>query len=559
VFRLFEDSGGRIWVSTTSAQTLGLARWDPVDQRLHDMAGTPGLPSLKEELPRAFAEDRAGNIWIGLTTGLARFADGAFTVFTAADGLPTGRIMNLYVDHSGRLWFTSDTAGLVHVDHAGDARPTFVSYSTAQGLASNSTEAIVEDANGYLYVGGGNGLDRFDPATLRVKHFTTADGLPAGLFRAAFRDRTGVLWFGMTGGLARLVPMLERPAVPPPVVMIGVRVSGKPQPVSALGERDMSLPDIAPDQNQVQIDFVGLGFRSGDVLRYQYRLDGADPQWSAPGLQRTVTYASLAPGRYRFHVQAVNSEGVVSDHPASLGFTILHPFWLRWWFITLSALVVGLAIQTLYRYRVARLLEMANMRTRIATDLHDDIGANLTRIALLSEVAKQTPADGTSGDADGPLSSIARIARESVSSMSDIVWAINPKRESLIDLTRRMRQHAEEVFTLRGIEMHFTAPGAADTLKLGVDVRRDLLLIFKEAINNAVRHSRCSRVDIDLRLSGLRLSLEVADNGAGFDASIEREGQGLVSMRRRALRLNGTLEISSDGGVGTRLTLNIPM
>jgi signal transduction histidine kinase len=122
-----------------------------------------------------------------------------------------------------------------------------------------------------------------------------------------------------------------------------------------------------------------------------------------------------------------------------------------------------------------------------------------------------------------------------------------------------MRQHADEVFRLRGIDLRFTAPGAADSLKLGVDVRRDLLLIFKEAINNAVRHSRCSRVDIDLRMSGSWLSLVVADNGVGFDASLEREGQGLVSMRRRAERLNGTLEISSDGGVGTKLTLNIPM
>ena len=160
-----------------------------------------------------------------------------------------------------------------------------------------------------------------------------------------------------------------------------------------------------------------------------------------------------------------------------------------------------------YRYRVARLLEMANMRTRIATDLHDDIGANLTRIALLSEVAKQ------GAEQDGPLASITRIARESVSSMSDIVWAINPKRESLIDLTRRMRQHADEIFTQRGIELRFTAPNATDSRKLGVDVRRDLLLIFKEAVNNAARHSNCSVVDIALKAEGSRLVLTVADNG----------------------------------------------
>lgn len=143
--------------------------------------------------------------------------------------------------------------------------------------------------------------------------------------------------------------------------------------------------------------------------------------------------------------------------------------------------------------------------------------------------------------------------------MSDIVWAINPARDSLLDLTRRMRQHADEVFTLRGIELHFTAPGAHDGLKLGVDVRRDLLLIFKEAVNNSARHSRCSRVEIDLHVDGSRLLLTVADNGVGFDTSLESDGQGVMSMRRRTHRLKGTLEITSGNALGTTVTLTIPM
>lgn len=417
---------------------------------------------------------------------------------------------------------------------------------------------IVEGINGHLYVGGGHGLDRLDPATGRVLHYTTADGLAPGVFRAAFRDHDGVLWFGTTRGLTRLAPAVDKPTGPPPVLITGLRVSGVAEPVSAVGERDMSLRDLAPGRNQLEIDFVGLGFGAGDVLRYQYRLDGADADWSALGEQRTVTYASLAPGEYRFVVRAMSSDGIVSDRPASIAFTLLSPVWLRWWFLTLAALVPGLIAYALFRYRITRLLEMANMRTRIATDLHDDIGANLTRIALLSEVAKQTQgADGES-DADAPLASITRIARESVSSMSDIVWAINPHRESLLDLIRRMRQHADEIFTLRDIELRFNAPDAAESLRLSVDVRRDLLLIFKEAVNNTARHSRCSRVEIDLRVEGSRLLLTVVDDGVGCDASLESEGQGISSMQRRARRLNGMLEITSGTGVGTTVRLSIP-
>jgi signal transduction histidine kinase len=407
--------------------------------------------------------------------------------------------------------------------------------------------------------------------TGRVKHFTTADGLAPGVFQAAFRDRNGVLWFGMSSGLARLAPIAERPPASPPVLITGLRVTGVPQRVSALGDRDTSLPDFAPHQNQLQIDFVGLAFGPGEVLRYQYRLEGADANWSALSEQRTVTYASLAPGSYKFIVRAVNSDGIPSAHPATIAFAILSPVWQRPWFLTLVALAVGLMVHALYRYRVARLLEMANMRTRIATDLHDDIGANLTRIALLSEVAKQrddaerdSRAEGQSvvqgtASEDGPLASIARIARESVASMSDIVWAINPARDSLLDLTRRMRQHADEIFTLRGIELHFNAPVAHDGLRLDVDVRRDLLLIFKEAVNNSARHSRCSRVEIDLRVEGSRLLLIVADNGVGFDPSHESDGQGVLSMTRRAQRLKGVLEITSRSGLGTTVRLTLPL
>jgi len=334
------------------------------------------------------------------------------------------------------------------------------------------------------------------------------------------------------------------------VLISALKVAGISRPVSALGEQDVALTDLSPDRNQLQVDFLALGFGTGEVLRYQFRLDGADDDWNAPGDQRTVTYASLAPGRYRFQVRAVNSDGVVSDVPARVSFRVLSPIWRRWWFLTLVAVGAVGAVAGLYRYRMRRVIEMANMRTRIATDLHDDIGANLTRIALLSEAAR--------GAADaGPLSSIASIARESVSSMSDIVWAINPKRESLRDLVRRMRQHAEEVFVHRDVDLVFEAPGESAGPRLGMDVRRDLLLIFKEAVSNAARHSHCSSIAIRLRLADGRLELVIADNGVGFSRQADQDGQGLSSMERRARRLRGSCRIDSVVGRGTTVSVDV--
>jgi signal transduction histidine kinase len=230
-----------------------------------------------------------------------------------------------------------------------------------------------------------------------------------------------------------------------------------------------------------------------------------------------------------------------------------------------------------YRYRLRRLLEIERVRTRIASDLHDDIGANLTRIAILSEVAHsrltgirdQWP--GGPGVAEGhtepsaeisgienPLSSIAQISRESVASMGDIVWAINPRHDHLTDLIHRMRRLAGEVFSGRKIEYEVKAPDPDTDLRLGADVRRDVLLIFKEAINNVVRHSDCSTVRIELWLEHSCLNLRIVDDGRGFDPDHPSEGNGLASMKQRARGLDGELKVTSIEARGTQVTLRVP-
>ena len=436
-------------------------------------------------------------------------------------------------------------------------RPVFTSYTTAQGLSSDLTSAITEDLNGHIYVATGRGLDELDPGSGRIKHYTTADGLVSGSLLAAFCDRVGTLWFGTTKGLSRFVPLAAESKTAPAILVTKLSVAGSSQRVSAFGETEMSLPEFAPNQNQVQIDFVGLSFAPGEVLRYQYKLEGADADWSAPTEQRTVNFANLAPRNYRFLVRALNSEGVTSTTPAAVSFTILPPIWRRWWFVSLVVLAVALTVYALFRYRVARILELANIRTHIAADLHDDIGSNLTRIAILSEVAHSQLGNGNP-HVESPLLSIANISREPVASMSDIVWAINPKRDTLLDLIQRMRRFATEILTPRAIEFQFHAPDADHDLKLGANFRRDMFLLYKEALNNAVRHSGCTSALIDFQVERSWLVLTVRDDGRGFDLEKASEGQGLLSMTRRAGRLGGELRIDSKPGKGTEICLRVP-
>lgn len=556
-FRLYENSRGDLWIATFSEARGGITRWERATETFHHYGEVDGLPP-RTPAPLAFSEDRMGNLWIGFvdTDALARFSEGRFTLFTAEQGLPRGAIRDLYLDHAGRLWIASSAGGLARLDDPSAEQPRFITYTTAQGLSSNNINCITEDRFGRLYAGTARGLDRFDPATDRVKPFTAADGLISGEVLVSFRDRKGDLWFGGKGGLSRLSPQPDSPKSPPPILITGLRIGGEAHEISALGETEIASVELGPDKNQIQIDFVALGFSPGEGLRYQYRLEGASGEWSHLPNGRTVNFSNLAPGAYRFLVRATNADGVLSERPASFSFTILPPVWQRWWFMTTAALLLGLAAYALYRYRVTRLIELEQVRTRIAADLHDDIGANLTTIAVLSEVVHQQLDGGAMIEA--PISSIARLSRESVSSMSDIVWAINPTKDSLRDLTRRMRAFATEIFTSHNIDFEFQPPAADLDLKLGANVRRTVYLIFKEAVNNIARHSACEKATIDIHVEGSRLVLRIADDGKGFDAATVTDGNGLQSMRKRAKDSGGETNISTNPPHGTTITLRLP-
>jgi ligand-binding sensor domain-containing protein/signal transduction histidine kinase len=558
VFRLFEDSTGDIWIATIGPPN-GLARWRRATNKFEDLGNAESLPSPKDDLVRSFGEDSAGNIWIGFSAGLARFRSGRFTFFTTRDGLPAGSLGQIFRDHAGRLWISSSRSGLIRIDDPAADPPIFKNYTTSQDLSANGTGSLTEDLQGRIYVGTGRGLDQLNPDTGHVKHFTTADGLASGGITGAFCDRTGALWFATQKGMSRFQPSPSGISSSPPLITISsLRIMGRLQRVSALGENEVTLPDLSANQNQMQIDFVALSFAVGDVLRYQYKLEGSGGDWSALTEQRTVNLASLSPGHYRFVVRAANSDGVVSAQPAVVSFTILPPIWQRWWFLMLAASIVMLGVFALYRYRVARLLELERVRTRIASDLHDDIGSNLSLIAGLSEVLGQQARQLDVRVAER-LSLIASVSRRSVDAMSDIVWAVNPKRDNALDLSQRMRRFASDTLAARNIEFHLDAPNVDRNTRVNAEIRREVFLIFKEAINNVARHAACQTAEAHLRIERGAIILTLHDDGRGFKGSNGDLGHGLESMRRRAHRLGGELKIDSTDGKGTTLELRIPL
>jgi len=696
--RLYEDARGDLWIASFAPSEEVVTRWERTTGKFYRYSARDGLTPFNAVL--AFAEDKTGQLWLAFREGgLARYRDGRFRYFSAADGLPGGGIESLYCDPSGRLWFTVAQTGVLRLDdpQADPLRP--VVYTRQQGLSSDLFTRLTGDAEGRIYIGTSNGIDRLDPVTGEIKRYTTGDGLANVDLTSAYRDRQGTLWFGSTNGLMHFVPQPDHQPVPPPVLITGLRVAGIERLVSALGATALTLPALGPDQNQLSIEYTGMGFAPGEALRFEYRLEGADRDWSAPGDLRTINFSSLAPGSYRFAVRAVNAAGLRSPTPATVKFRIPPPFWRSWWFIALCALSLtgvtlafvraramrmrvlsesetrfrtlaetasdaiitidhqgiivfvnpttekifgysaaemtgqdltmlmpeylrhlhrggferyqqtgqrhiswhtvelpGLhrdgheiplelsfgeftsqekryftgiarditerkqAAKALQQSREERLRELERVRRRIATDLHDDIGSSLTQISILSEVLHQRLGDNEA--ATEPLQMIAGASRELVDSMSDIVWAINPQKDHLRDLMQRMRRFAADSFTARNIRFQLRLPVENDEnadLPMGANLRREVFLIFKEGVNNMVKHSGCTEADIELGITEGELHLRLTDNGRGFDLTRESDGHGLVSMLDRAKGIGAKFQITSALGAGTTITLSIEL
>jgi ligand-binding sensor domain-containing protein/signal transduction histidine kinase len=557
VTRLFEDAHGDIWISTFAPDREVVSRWERATEKFTRYSDADGLPPLNSA--SAYCEDGAGNLWIGFRDdGVARYKDGKFTQFTKNEGIPEGVIYDIHMDRAKRLWIASlgSPGGLLRTDNSDALLPDFKKYTTADGLASTRILCMAEDALGRMYIGTSRGVDRLDPQTDEIKNYTVADGLLTGDILTADTDRNGYIWVSTRQGLLRLTPESGHPTPPPPAMISGLQVAGTIYDISPFGQFEITGLEFGPNENQLQIDFLGLSFSTGAALRFQYKIEGAAQDWSAPTEQRTVN-ASLQPGTYRFLVRAVTTEGVMSLQPASISFTILRPLWQRWWFVTLAILLLAYLSYIFYRYRVSRLVELERVRTRIATDLHDDIGSSLSQVSVLSEVINRRI--GSNSDVAEPLSMIAGLSRDLADSMNDIVWAINPARDHLSDLSHRMRRFASDVFTARDLKFSFHAPDDQHDVRMGADMRREVFLIFKESVNNVVRHSQCAEADIEFTVKDGWLRLVIKDNGKGFKVDSDKDGNGLTSMHRRAQKLDGILRIFSEEGLGTTVTLRAPI
>ncbi|MFZ0828480.1 MAG: two-component regulator propeller domain-containing protein [Verrucomicrobiia bacterium] len=575
IFALFEDHQGQLWAGTQN----GLARWNGSDWKLF----TTG-DGLSENLVRAVAEDPQGNLWIGTENrGLNSFAGGKFISHPATENGPPGNdISCLYLDQDGVLWVGTSGHGLARFDQGKWTR-----YSTGDGLTSNSIDYIIEDEEGCLWIGSNAGLMRiqkkllndFARGTLKLiscRTYGEADGLPtrecsAGSQPAACRTSDGRLYFPTTKGLVSVNPADINTNRQPPLVMIeSVRVDGQEQKTNRFSSAWQSVVTVPPGHEQLEIHYTGLNFSAPGEVRFKYRLEGHETAWTEAGDTRVAYYPNVPPGEYRFHVIAGNEDGVWNETGGVLAVTIQPHFWQMGWFRTVVILCLAGIVAAVVRYlstqKLRRQLQLHEQqqaleleRSRIARDLHDQLGANLTQVALLGEMAetdKNVPAE-----VESHAQQISQTARETTRSLDEIVWAVNPSNDTLEGLVNYACKYAQEYLALAGLRYRAEVPTQLPAIAIPPEVRHNVFLAFKEAVNNVVKHSQASEVWIRLRLQPDRFILSVEDNGhglGGLNTNAARTRNGLRNMRKRMEDLHGEFSIGPGTPGGTRVRLTIP-
>ncbi|HLQ38162.1 MAG TPA: two-component regulator propeller domain-containing protein [Planctomycetota bacterium] len=549
VFTLYGAPDGRILVADLQGRLLTFVHDDRgivvQDDRVLTAAG-----ALVTARTIWTAPD--GALWLAPFFGLWRLRAGELSAI-APDGIPDPAINArcLLGDPAGRLWIGLRLQGLVRCDQPGAAVPQFHALGAADGLPSSVVWDGAVGLDGALWFGTGRGLLRLDPATGATRTWTSDDGLAGDTVVKVHQDRDGRLWLGTHGGLSRLDPRQSAPQRAAPKVQLrSLRVGGVIVPLLADAASVQAPLELEASAASVGLEFAAVDFRARPSS-FRYRLDG--DAWSPASEQRAVYLAQLPAGAHRLEVTAIGCDGTASAHSCIVALQVLPPFWRRPWFLALVGAVTAAAAFAVHRLRLRQVVALERVRNQIATDLHDDIGAGLSQIAIVSEVARRRSVDG-SATAFGEVAGLARGMRES---MADIVWAVDPQRDRPSELVRRLRAFAGDLFAGDGPELAFTAPDdqVIDRLQLLPDARRHWLLLVKEALNNAARHARARHVVVRLEIVRGTLAVLVADDGCGFDPATVAAGHGLRSMRSRAGAVGVQLTVTSAKGQGTALEL----
>ncbi|MBI1768621.1 MAG: hypothetical protein HYR67_09630 [Bacteroidetes bacterium] len=494
VWDILEDDDGNVWFADDA---LGLWKYDRKEKRFIE----PKNKFIKGHIASLFKDDKK-NIWASTNNGLAKIKGDSIHLLTMANGLPSNNIYGAQIDNQNRLWILTNQ-GLARYNQENRAIRIF---KQEDGLERINEVIFQKLSDGRMAIGSWHYITVFDPTKI-----SSNENIPQ-------------------------------------VHLTQFKVFGKSIP----WEKDESVKSVTLQytQNQFSFDFTVLNYSNPSGNKFYYKMEGFNKDWIS-STQGFANYTNLDPGKYRFRVKGANGDDVMNQVGDFILINIVPPFWQTKWFIIMCVLITGSIIYAVYRIRLAQLLRLERLRSKISSDLHDDMGSTLSSISILSNMALK--AEDSSKQT--MLSEINTNSITLMERMDDIVWSINPRNDSLDRLMVRIQNFASKLFEAKGIEYQIEVPPIISNVKLSMEHRQHVYLIMKEAVNNLVKYSKCGCARI--KVSASPLLVEIHDDGIGFDASRTFQGNGIQSMNSRAKQMNAELKILSSDGAGTSVFLKI--
>jgi signal transduction histidine kinase/ligand-binding sensor domain-containing protein len=587
VLAMQQCRAGGLWLGQQATGMLSRIRGEE-----RTAVSIPGAsPSLDV---RVMAEDTAGWLWVGTQEeGLYRWKDGQCSHFGKKEGLASQSIWSLRADADGSVWIGTCGGGLSWW-HQG----RLATWTTRDGLVNDVIAQILEDGHGNLWLGSYGGVFRVSKAELQRSAeaangrtpvhcvgYGRDDGLPSiecqgGFQPSGLQARDGRLWFPTIKGLAVVDPDRVSTNLAAPVVLVeDLVVDGQAAlPATNPKQAEPAVPPastplrIGPGKRNIEFHYTATSLTAPQKVQFKYRLEGLEKEWTDARGRRTATYSRLPPGDYVFHVLACNNDGVWNEQGATLSLAMLPYFWQTNWFVSTTGLALLAALfVTMRRLATRRLrlklerLEREQMvereRARIAKDLHDELGACLTEITILSKLAQspENPADKARKD----VQDIAAKSQLLTQLLDEIVWAVNPRRDSLENFVSYTCSFAQDYLQVAKIHCRLDLPVTVSETALRTDLRHSLFLVVKEALNNVVKHAQATEVTIGMEMRASEFIVRIRDNGRGFQTDspepTHSDGEGLGSMRHRIESMDGEFLLTSQPGNGTQIEIRVPL
>lgn len=577
---IYEDRFGKFWIATSGRN---LIQFDPVDKSFEIFESDPD-DSTKLSHPYIYSilEDSKDNFWVGTAAGGLCKMDrkkGTFTCFVHdvnnSKSISHNMVPYIFEDSRERLWICTAN-GLNLMDSTGG----FKRFSKKDGLPNDFIYGMLEDKNGHLWVSTNNGISRvsYENGFLKTENFNSENGLLGTEFNqnSYYKTKDNRLCFGSTKGLSIFDPDQIKPYPhPPKMAFTDFLIFNESVPVLPQGgeKERFGLPQSINETNEINLkynqnflafEFAALGFTQPEKNQYAYLMEGVDPDWVMSKTRRMASYPNLKPGNYTFKVKAANHEGVWNEKIKSLKIIIAPPLWKTWWayLIYLGLIILTIygiiwsKVQTVRRVEEVKKEEREFLRKRIARDFHDEAGNKITKIALLTEIVKRNVVDKNT--IAPMIDQIEDKVQELRSGMLDFVWVLDPGNDNLYETLIRLKEFGNNLFEYSNID--FNSTSISESLintPLQSHQRRHLLLIFKEALNNSLKYSRGTQVDLEIIQEDEALFINLMDNGRGFNLNSVKKGSGLRNMKERAIKMEGDLTINTEPGKGTLVCLKI--